>query len=104
VIALLKSELAAWRETSTASRMIESQKTIDNLERRVVKLTESLGLTEAELKRVAQMKNIDLGVASIYRNVQGLSADEACAEQKREMLKNVFESNVALRAQLASLS
>jgi GGDEF domain-containing protein len=104
VIALLKSELAVWRETSTASRMIESQKTIDNLERRVVKLTESLGLTEAELKRVAQMKNIDLGVASIYRNVQGLSTDDAGAEQKREMLKNIFESNMSLRAQLASLS
>jgi GGDEF domain-containing protein len=104
VIALLKSELAAWRETSTASRMIESQKTIDNLERRVAKLTESLGLTEAELKRVAQLKNIDLGVASIYRTVQGLSAEEAGAEQKKEMLKNIFESNMALRAQLASLS
>ena len=104
VIALLKSELAAWRETSTASRMIEHQKTIDNLERRVAKLTESLGLTEAELKRVAQMKNIDLGIASIYRNIQGLSAEEAGAEQKKEMLKNVFEANLALRAQLASLS
>jgi GGDEF domain-containing protein len=103
VIALLKSELAAWRETSTASRMIESQKTIEQLERRVSKLTESLGLTEAELKRVAQMKNIDLGLASIYRTVQGLSADEGNAEQKREMLKNVFEANIALRAQLASL-
>jgi GGDEF domain-containing protein len=104
VIALLKAELAAWRESSTASRMIESQKTIDQLERRVAKLTESLGLTEAELKRVAQMKNIDLGISSIYRTVQGLSADEAGAEQKKEMLKNIFESNVALRAQLASLS
>ena len=104
VIALLKSELAVWRESSTASRMIESQKTIDNLERRVVKLTESLGLTEAELKRVAMMKNIDLGVASIYRTVQGLSGDDAGAEQKKEMLKNIFESNMALRAQLASLT
>jgi GGDEF domain-containing protein len=104
VIALLKAELAAWRETSTAGRMIESQKQIEQLERRVAKLTESLGLTEAELKRVAAMKNIDLGMASIYRNVQGLSADEANAEQKREMLKNVFESNMALRAQLASLN
>lgn len=104
VIALLRSEVAAWRETSTASRMIETQKTIDQLERRVVKLTESLGLTEAELKRVAQMKNIDLGVASIYRTVQGLSADDGGAEQKKEMLKNIFESNMALRAQLASLS
>ena len=104
VIALLKAELAAWRETSTAGRMIESQKQIEQLERRVAKLTESLGLTEAELKRVAAMKNIDLGMASIYHNVQGLSADEANAEQKREMLKNVFESNMALRAQLASLN
>jgi len=104
VIALLKSELAAWRETSTAGRMIESQKTIDNLERRVVKLTESLGLTEAELKRVAQMKNIDLGISSLYRSVQGLSAEEAGAEQKKEMLKNIFESNMALRAALASLT
>jgi hypothetical protein len=33
-----------------------------------------------------------------------LSGDEANAEQKREMLKNVFESNMALRAQLASLN
>jgi GGDEF domain-containing protein len=104
VIALLKAEIAAWRETSTAGRMIESQRQIEALERRVTKLTESLGLTEAELKRVAAMKNIDLGMASIYRNVQGLSADEANAEQKREMLKNVFESNMALRAQLASLN
>lgn len=104
VIALVRSEVASWRETSTASRMIESQKTIDQLERRVAKLTESLGLTEAELKRVALMKNIDLGVASIYRNVQGLSAEDGGAEQKKEMLKTIFESNMALRAQLASLS
>ena len=104
VIALLKAELAAWRETSTATRMIESQKTIDQLERRVAKLTESLGLTEAELKRVALMKNIDLGLSSIYRSVQGLSGAEAGAEVKKEMLKNIFESNMALRAQLASLS
>jgi vacuolar-type H+-ATPase subunit I/STV1 len=103
VIALLKSELAAWRETSTASRMIENQKQISQLERRVVKLTESLGLTEAELKRVAAMKNIDLGVASIYRTVQGLSADGGDAEQKKEMLKNIFDANMLLKSQLAAL-
>lgn len=104
VIALLKAELAAWRESSTATRMIESQRTIGQLERRVAKLTESLGLTEAELKRVAALKNIDLGISSIYRNVQGLSGSDAGAEQKKEMLKNIFESNMSLRAQLASLS
>jgi len=104
VIALLKAELASWRDSSTASRMIESQRTIEQLERRVAKLTESLGITEAELKRVALMKNIDLGVSSIYRTVQGLSGEDAGAEVKKEMLKNIFEANVSLRAQLASLN
>ena len=104
VIALLKAELAIWRESSTAGRMIESQRQIEMLERRVQKLTESLGLTEAELERVASMKNIDLGLASIYRTVQGLRGTEQNAEQKKEMLKNIFESNVALRAELASQS
>jgi hypothetical protein len=74
------------------------------LERRVSKLTESLGLTEAELTRVAKMKNIDLGLSSLYRTIQGLSGDEANAEQKKEMLKNIFEANVALKAQLAAIN
>ena len=47
------------------------------------------------------MKNIDLGVASIYRTVQGLSADDDNAEQKKEMLKNIFDANVALRRAIA---
>ncbi len=104
VIALLKSELASWRESSTASRMLESQRQIEMLERRVEKLTESLGLTEAELLRVARLKNIDLGIASIFREVQGLKSDDERFEQKKEMLKNIFEANVALRSQLASLN
>jgi len=102
VIALLKVELAAWRETSTVSMLLESQKTIENLERRITKLTSSLGATEAELLRVAEMKDIDLGVSSIYRTVQGLkSADEGFAA-KKEMLKNIFDANVALRDAMKS--
>jgi hypothetical protein len=48
---------------------------IELLERRIAKLTDLLGITEEELKRVAAMKGIDLGMASIYRTVQGLSLD-----------------------------
>lgn len=103
VIALLKVELSAWREMVAAGNMFERQKQIDMLERRVAKLTESLGLTEAELKRVAALKNIDLGVASIYRTVQGLSGEEANAEQKKDMLKNIFDANIALRQQIDAL-
>ena len=100
VIALVTEELRAWRETSTVSQLLESQRQIEQLERRVRKLTDSLGVTEQELKRVMAMKNIDLGVASIYRSVQGLSGEDENAEAKRDMLKNIFEANLALRDEL----
>src|SRR4029079_18191876 len=51
----------------------DKERQIDMLERRIQKLTDILGITEEELKRVAAMKGIDLGVSSIYRTVQGLS-------------------------------
>lgn len=102
VMQLLTQEVRGLRESSTIAQLVESQRKIDMLERRVRKLTESLGLTEQELKRIAGMKNIDLGVASIYRSVQGLSADDDNAEQKKEMLKNIFEANVALRQQISA--
>ena len=102
VIALLKFELAEWTKTSSASQMIESQRQIAMLERRVEKLTESLGMTEQELKRVAAMKNIDLGISSLYRTVQGLSDDDENAEAKKSMLQNLFEANVALQKEVAA--
>ena len=48
------------------------------------------------------MKDIDVGVASIYRTVQGLGSGDDQFEAKREMLKNIFDANVALRAEMAS--
>jgi len=102
VIALITSEINAWRNSSTVRQMIESHKQIDQLERRVQKLTQNLGTTEQELRRVAAMKNIDLGVASIYRAVQGLESEDDLYEQKKEMLKDLFEANVKLQEQLAA--
>jgi ABC-type ATPase with predicted acetyltransferase domain len=101
VNAPIRSEVKAWRESSTVTQMIESQREIERLERRVLKLTESLGMTEKELQRIAALKNIDLGISSIYRTVQGLQSDDGNAEQKKEMLKNLFEANLSLRSELA---
>ena len=98
IVAMLKEELAAYQRTSSATQLMEAYSQIERLERRVNKLTGSLGRTEEELKRIAGMKDVDLGVASIYRTVQGLSVDDEHAEAKREMLKNIFEANCALRA------
>ena len=100
VIALLTTELRTWRETSTVSQLLAGQRQIENLERRVRKLTDSLGVTEKELKRVMAMKSIDVGVASIYRTVQGLNDDDENVGAKKDMLKNIFEANLALQSEL----
>jgi len=102
IMELISGEVEAWRNSSSVKQMLDSLNEIDRLERRVAKLTESLDLTEEELKRVAAMKSIDLGVSSIYRSVQGLSSEEANAASKKEMLKNIFEANLALKNELAS--
>ena len=46
------------------------------------------------------MKGLDDGIASIYRDVQGLSSDEANAEAKKEMMAQIFQANVLLRRAL----
>ncbi len=103
VIALITAEINNWRNSSNVRQMIESHKQIDMLERRIQKLTHSLGVTEEELRRVAAMKNIDLGISSVYRVVQGLASEDELFAQKKEMLKDLFEANVKLQEQLASM-
>ena len=43
------------------------------------------------------MKNIDPGLSSIYRTVQGLDSGAANADVKKEMMKQIFEANVEMR-------
>jgi hypothetical protein len=80
----------------------EYQRQIELLERRVSKLTNSLGMTEAELQRVLRSKNLDSGVSSIYKSVQGLSGDEVQGELKKAMMEKIFEANVELRKKFTS--
>jgi diguanylate cyclase (GGDEF)-like protein len=81
----------------------DKDRQVELLERRIAKLTDLLGITEEELKRVAAMKGIDLGMASIYRTVQGLSLDANQYERKREMMRTIFETNFHLRQQIGPL-
>ena len=70
---------------------------IDRLERRVAKLVLSLETTERTLNRVAAMKNIDLGIASLFRVVQGLSPEDENALLKKQMMELIFKANVELQ-------
>jgi len=78
------------------------QREIDILRRRVAKLTASLGLNEDELARLRNVGISDEGVASIYRDVQGLSDEDAQAEVKKALMRGIFEANLDLRRRTAS--
>jgi hypothetical protein len=75
---------------------------IDVLERRIAKLTQLLSMTEGELRRLIDAKSIDPGVASIYKNVQGLEESENNAHVKKELMKRIFQANLELKQQLTS--
>lgn len=87
------------RQRAVDEKTSEHGEELRRYELRIAKLTQSLELTEEELKRIAAMKNIDPGVASIYRTVQGLSADDDSAEVKKEMLAGIFQANLVLQKQ-----
>ena len=61
-----------------------------------------LGMTEAELQRVLAQRAGDSGVASVYKNVQGLSPTAVQAELKKALMSKIFEANVELRRQIGA--
>jgi hypothetical protein len=80
----------------------ERQRQIELLERRIAKLTQALGLTEDELRRVSALKGVDFGLPSIYKSVQGLSGGEPEFERKKAMMLTILEANLALKRELES--
>ena len=80
----------------------EYDRQLDLFERRIAKLNTSLKESEETIQALARHKAGDQGIASIYRTVQGLSADDQMHAVKHELLVKLFEANLALREQMAS--
>lgn len=97
VTKLMLTQMQSERDKVIDAQMAEHRREVANFERRISKLTSSLELTEEELKRIAAAKGIDPGVASIYRDVQGLDAGAADYETKKELMSCIFEANLALQ-------
>ncbi len=91
-------ELAVSRMSAERDQLVaQHEQKYNLLERRLSKLAEALEMTEAELRHTMALKNVDPGVASIYRTVQGLSAAEEDVELKKEMMSKIFEANLELQ-------
>jgi len=70
---------------------------IERLERRIVKLRAALSETERALAELARRAQLDPGLPSIYRTVQGLSGDEQGRDLKLGMLSRLYEANLLLQ-------
>jgi len=97
VTALTLGSLQGERDRAIEAQLSDHRNEVENFERRIAKLTHSLHLTEDELKRIAAAKNIELGVGSIYRTVQGLSSDDDDYETKKELMSSIFAANLELQ-------
>jgi len=92
----LENERALRRELETATG---SGSHVEVLQLRIRKLSRSLELTEERLREVCKIKELDPGVASIYREVQGLSGEDESYAVKEEMMRNIFEANMLIQKQ-----
>jgi hypothetical protein len=85
------------RQAAETARRALRDREVDNLQRRITKLTDSLTATEQRLHQVAAMKNIEGGISSIYREVQGLNEADAQAGKKKELMGEIFRANLQLQ-------
>ena len=85
------------RQRDIERKLAGNEFELEMLRRRVSKLSSALAVTEEELRRVMALNDVDPGVESIYRTVQGLSLDAANAKARVDMLTRIFEHNLELR-------
>ncbi|MCE9594299.1 MAG: hypothetical protein K8S98_08895 [Planctomycetes bacterium] len=90
------------RGSALESGRAESGARIQDLERRIAKLVQSLESTEQVLKRVAKMAQSDSGLESIYRTVQGLDGLDPVGDAKKELMRAIFEKNLELYRRTAA--
>jgi polyhydroxyalkanoate synthesis regulator phasin len=98
--ALLARE-AGRRERALTTVQARERERIDLLERRVAKLCAEIQRMEGRLAELARRAEIDPGLPSVYRTVQGLDQAAPQSAAKAAMLTRIFEQNLALQRERA---
>lgn len=73
---------------------------VELLQRRLAKVKGLLQEREDQLRRLDAAAGGDKGLASIYREVQGIGDTEPDAERKRELMTSIFDANQELHRKL----
>jgi hypothetical protein len=94
---LVMDVVSGERQATAAARTALRDREVDNLQRRITKLNETLAATEHRLQQVAAMKAVDGGISSLYREVQGLADGESQVGKKKELMAEIFKANLKLQ-------
>ncbi len=94
--ATVRRVVEAERERHLGAERGARDEEVARLEARVQKLQAALGDTEAHLAALAAAASADPGAPSVYDVVQGLDPDRPGAGRKGELLREVFQQNVAI--------
>lgn len=97
VLELVMGLVGQERRDASAARSALHDREVDKLQRRIAKLGETLERTERRLREVAALKDLDAGISSVYREVQGLHSHEANYTRKKELMAEIFQANLRLQ-------
>lgn len=103
ILEAVEAERASNPPTKAMRASPEDMAKLDLLERRIAKLTRSIGATREALAKIAAMEDFDPGIPSIYRTVQGLTPADDQFRVKLELLGDIFDANVELQKDLRKL-
>ena len=85
------------RREAISAREAVRDREVDKLRRRIQKLNDSLQETEHRLSEFTAIQNLDEGISSVYREVQGLQTADENYGHKFELMTNIFEANWRLQ-------
>jgi len=102
VVALSSKVVQHEWQSAIDERSGDYEEELSRMRRRINKLNVSLKDSEHALSELARLKEVDGGLASIYRTVQGLGESEENREAKRAMLVEIFQANMELQGKAAT--
>ncbi|HHI67777.1 MAG TPA: hypothetical protein ENJ97_00465 [Planctomycetes bacterium] len=97
VVGLVSAHVVQEKNKALAAAMEERDEEAQRLRRRVAKLASSLEKAEEALRNYARNGQIDEGISSVFRTIQGLSPVDPEYKRKKEVLKDIFLSNLKLQ-------
>ncbi|MBL8756269.1 MAG: hypothetical protein JNK15_23440 [Planctomycetes bacterium] len=94
---LVMDVVSGERQSAEEARRALHDREVDNLQRRIKKLNDNLAATEQRLQQVAALKDVEGGISSVYREVQGLATGDAQVGKKKELMGEIFKANLKLQ-------